>query len=225
MLAHHVQRTIVLKLALARSLTFSQLKPADMDNKGFMYHLNLLIKDGIVKKSPLKSYSLTAKGRKLGVSVGETLDDIVSRAYSLLFLVVRRKSDGAWLLYRRKNHPLLGKVGFMHTRPLMDEKILDTACRALLEKTGLSGSFIYRFSGFSRVFLGLEPESFIHFSLLFCADAAGDLAPNDPYADYFWDVDPDFANMDMLPNMIDLVKHIELENSEFFEEFYQLGEA
>lgn len=201
MLDHHLQRAIVYKLALATSLRFSELKPAGIENKLFDYHLKKAVRAKYVTKNSDGGYALTPEGRRLGIHVLDNTQALVDRAYSVLFLVIRRKSDGAWLLYKRKNHPLRGKTGFMHATPNSEEETITTAARECLEKTGVKASFKPLGSGYFRIFNENSLESFTHFTMLVGEDAVGDIAQNDEHAEYFWVSTIDQFNNDLLPNM------------------------
>lgn len=205
MLDHHIQRAILYRLALVPGLRFSELKPDELENKLFTYHLKKVVSAGFVVKSIEGLYELTPEGRRLGAHVLDKTEARVDRAYSVLFLVVRNKA-GAWLLYKRKSHPLLGKVGFMHTTPNAAEEIAITAKTALRTKTGLNGSFKVLGSGFFRIYEKSELESFTNFTLLVCEDASGSLQTNDELADYFWSETLDDYRSNLLPNMRILIE-------------------
>lgn len=217
MLEHHIQRSIVYRLALTPSLTFSELKPDTLENKLFTYHLKKTVAAGLVEKNSEGRYALTAEGRTLGVHVLENTEALYDRAYSVLFLVIRRKSDGAWLLYKRGSHPLYGRVGFMHATPNAQESSLESARRVCHERTGLDATFRALGSGFFRVFEGDNLESFTNFTLLVCDDAEGELQADDELAEYFWESAPDFSAQDMLPNMSTLAE-LYMQNEPFFVE-------
>lgn len=201
MLEHHLQRSIVYRLALSHELHFSELKPDVIDNKLFTYHLHKVEKAGYVTKNTEGLYALTPEGRRLGIRVLQNQQALIDQPESVLFLVVRRKSDGAWLFYKRKSHPLIDRVGFMHCTPNATEDTLTTAQKECMEKTGLSCEFTVRGSGYFRVFRDKELESFTNFTMLVCETAEGDLVQNDEHADYYWEQAPDFTNKAMLPNM------------------------
>ncbi len=218
MLDHHIQREIVYRLALLENARFSKLKPDDIESKLFTYHLKKVLAAGFVEKTKDGVYGLTPEGRRLGVHVFERLSDQLERAVSVLFLVVRRRSDGAWLLYRRQNHPLRGRIGFMHANPNSKEPTAETAKRVLKQKTGLSAEFTVVGSGYFRVFEGDNLESFTHFTMLACQDASGELAQNDEHAEYWWESDPNFLAKEMLPNMPSLAKAYDRGELFFLEE-------
>lgn len=200
-LDHHIQRTIVYELAFSEGMRFGELKPDTLDNKLFDYHLKKTIKAGYVAKNSEGIYTLTPLGRKLGLNALKNGQALIDQAYSILILAVRRKSDKQWLLYRRKTHPLLGRVGFMHAIPSAGQSILETAeqtCRIL---TGVKASFRMLGSGIFTVYDGQDLESYTNFTFLVSDDAVGEIEQNDPLTEYYWADDPDFTDPDMLPNM------------------------
>lgn len=223
MLEHYIQRNIVYRLAFASGLSFSELKPDDLDNKLFTYHLKKVMAAGLVKKSETGHYELTPEGRRVGIYISEKqLAFVANRPESVLFLVIRRKADGAWLLYKRTVHPLIGRVGFMHALPRADQTCEAVAAKTCFEKTGLSASFRVLGSGYFRVYEGDNLESFTHFTLLVCEDVSGTLQPHDETAEYFWMTAPDFRSSEMLPDMATLVAHYQTNDQFFVEETLQI---
>lgn len=201
MLDHHLQRSIVYQLAFASSMRFGELKPDDIDNKLFTYHLKKVVSAGYVTKNDTGEYTLTPEGRRIGKGVLKSDSRFIDRAYSTLLLAIRRKSDAAWLLYTRRTHPLIDLAGFMHAQPVADETATETARKTCFEKTGLTGDFRVHGHGYFRVYQQDKLESFTHFTLLICDDALGELVQGSELADYYWEVTPDFAASGMLPNM------------------------
>lgn len=201
MLDHHLQRSIVYRLAFSPELRFSELKPDEVENKLFNYHLKKVVSAGLVAKQDDGAYALTPEGRRLGTRVLDKQMAVIDRPQSVLFLAVRRKSDKAWLLYRRKTHPLRGQIGFMHCTPVANKDAVKSAAVDCLEKTGISATFRVLGSGYFRVYRDSELESFTHFTFLVSVDATGELVQDDEFAEYFWAENPDFSDADMLPNM------------------------
>lgn len=222
MLDHHLQRGIVYRLALEDNLRFSELKPETIENKLFTYHLKKVVSAGYVSKKEDGRYSLTAEGRRLGIRVLSDFQTLADRAHSVVFLVIRRKSDSAWMLYRRKIQPLVNRVGFMHVTPSPDESVLETASKLCAERTGLSCDFKPLGNGYFRMFSDDELESFTHFTMLVCEDAVGELKQGNEYSEYFWEDTPDFSDSAMLPNMKSLVTKYEAGESFFLEETLQI---
>ena len=201
MLEHHIQKNIVYTLALTDTARFSELKPNTIENKLFDYHLKKVIVEGLVEKTKDGTYALTPKGRRVGKDALKKNDQLIDRAYSVLFLAIRRKSDGAWLLCKRKTHPLLGKVGFMYAQPSFTEIAEIAAHDAVKLKTNLDCEFSVRGSGYIRMFEDGNLESFTHFTLLECTGAQDDLQQQDMFSEYYWEVNPDFSAPDILPTL------------------------
>lgn len=217
MLDHHLQRDIVYRLAFLDGARFSELKPDDVENKLFTYHLQKLMVAGYVDKGEDGLYRLSAEGRRIGVGAFRDRHMSTDRAYSILILAIRRASDGAWLLYRRKTHPLRGKCGYMHTTPIAMQEAPERASAECKEKTGLDGKFSVIGEGYFRFFEGEELESFTHFTLLKCDDIQGELMQNDERGEFFWEVDPDFGDETMLQNMVSLHELYKAELPQFIE--------
>lgn len=217
MLDHYIQKNIVYNLALTPSMRFSDLKPDDTENKLFDYHLKKVIATGLVTKNQTGEYELTPTGRRVGKDALKKTDHLINRVYSVLFIAIRRQSDGAWLLCRRKAHPLLGKVGFMHAVPDLDSTAPESAAAATLEKTGLQATFTVRGSGYLRVYEGEDMESFTHFTLLEAKDAIGDLQQLDSLSEYYWQTTIDIEDPDLLPSIPYFIDALEKPGLFYFE--------
>jgi len=222
MLDHHLQRGIVYRLALEDNLRFSDLRPDTVDNKLFTYHLKKVVSAGYVYKGEEGRYQLTAEGRRLGIRVLSDFQTLADRAHSVLFLVIRREGDGAWMLYKRKIQPLVHRVGFMHCTPNAEESILQTARVTCKQRTGLDCTFTSLGNGYFRMRSGEELESFTHFTLLVCEDAQGELIQGNEYSEYYWQETPDFTDSSMLPNMPSLVANYQAGDPFFLEETLQI---
>lgn len=201
MLDHHLQQAIVYRLAFSPSLRFSELKPGEVENKLFDYHLKRVIASKLVIKQDDGTYALTAEGRRLGKRALDKRLASADRAESVLFLAVRRATDKAWLLYRRQTHPLLGRVGFMHALPVAGITPEERAAKICAEKTGITATFSVLGAGFFESYEGEALESFTNYTFLIANDGQGELRQNDEDAEYYWADDPDFTDANMLPNM------------------------
>lgn len=221
MLDHHIQRSIVYHLAFADSMRFGELKPDDIDNKLFTYHLKKVVSAGLVTKLENGEYALTPEGRRVGKGALKKQSRLIDRGYSVLLLSIQRE-DGAWLLYRRQTHPLFGLTGFMHAQPVADRTILETATQTCRDQTGLDAEFAVHGHGYFRVYDNDQLESFIHFTLLKCTQIQGELHQSSEQAEYYWDHSPDFAAPNMLPNMQILHKMSEAPAGTFADKTFYL---
>jgi hypothetical protein len=220
MLDHYLQRDIIYKLSFVDNLRFSELKPDDIENKLFTYHLKKVLTSGLIEKLDDGSYSLTKTGRRVSTGVKDKAQDLVTeRPYSVLFLVIRRNSDDAWLIYKRPIHPMIGYQGFMHCNP---SQLVDSPAAAREQcriKTGLEGRFKVLGGGYFRIFDAEGLESFTHFSLLYCDDIKGELNDLDNYT---WVENPDFKNKQYFPTTETLYKHYLEKSSFYIEETYHV---
>lgn len=222
MLDHHIQRQIVYDLAFSEGLRFSELKPDDLENKLFNYHLKKVMVAGYVHKNDDGTYSLTAEGKRVGKGALKKQSRLIDRAYSTLLLAVRRPDDGAWLLIRRKSQPLLGLTGFMNASPVANQETVQTAAEVCREQTGLTGTFVPHGHGYFRIYRDGALESFIHFTLLVCSDIQGELRQNSELAEYYWDTDPQWQAPDMLPNMQTLFEMSQAPSGCFVEKTFDI---
>jgi hypothetical protein len=221
MLDHHIQKAIVYHLAFADQMRFGELKPDDVDNKLFTYHLKKVIAAGLVAKTPAGSYTLTPHGKRVGKGALKKDTRMIDRAYSILLLAVRRSPGGEWLLYKRQTQPLLGLTGFMQAQPVADADASRTAHQACLEQTGLAADFRVHGHGYFRIYRQQQLESFIHFTLLLSDVAAAELPQTAAANGYFFAKRPDFAGPDMLPNMQTLHKMCEAPAGSFVEATFE----
>lgn len=183
MLDHHIQKQILFRLAFEESLTFSELKPDDLDNKLFTYHLHKVVGAGFVEKNEDGHYRLTAKGRRVGKGALQKDDRFIDRAYSLLILVVRNQ-QGEWLLFKRASQPLLGYTGFMQAKPQNGIPVIVAAQQALKENANLEGDFSVAGQAFLTMNSEGKMESYIHATVLTCTNAHGNLQTQDPHGEY-----------------------------------------
>lgn len=222
MLDHHVQKLIVYDLAFADSLRFSDLKPDELENKAFTYHLKKVIAAGLAVKLDDGRYSLTAKGRRVGKGALKKDSRLLDRAYSILLLAVRNIETDEWLLYKRSTQPLLGLTGFMQAQPVAETDTRRTAHQTCFEQTGLRAEFDVHGHGYFKVTRAGELESFIHFTLLLATEHSGELLRTAESAGYFWQRTPNFGRPDMLPNMRTLHRMCEGPPGSFVEEIFAL---
>lgn len=220
MLDHYIQRDIVYRLSFADSLRFSELKPDDIENKLFSYHLKKALLSGLIEKLDDGSYRLTKAGRRTSTGVKDKTQELVTeRPYSVLFLVIRRKADGAWLIYTRPIHPMRGYKGFMHCNP---SRLVDSTLAAHEQcklKTGLNGKFKALGGGYFRIFDSDGLESFTHFSLLYCDDIEGELSGN---KDYAWVKNPDFNDKGYFPSTPTLFKAYSEKQPFYIEQSFEI---
>lgn len=132
---HHIQRDILVTLAAAASVRFSELKPKELESNSFMYHLKELIKIGLVEQRADKRYALTNKG--LAYIDGLTFTNKKPRKQPKLICILALKNDkGEYLLAKRLTQPTIGTWMLPSGKQHFGESTEDHAKRELKEQFG-----------------------------------------------------------------------------------------
>jgi ADP-ribose pyrophosphatase YjhB (NUDIX family) len=137
---HPIQKHILLTLAKNPKLKYSELKIKDVENDLFNYHLQYLVKQGLVKKEE-ERYVITDIGVGAILLVDSTGKEYKGLRASVLVYVIERKSNPIKILKQDKKR----KPYFMEKLPGIagkikpGEKVEVAARRKLLEETGLDG--------------------------------------------------------------------------------------
>ncbi|MGE5299261.1 MAG: NUDIX hydrolase [Acidobacteriota bacterium] len=97
---HHLQSHVVRQLMAHGEQSFSALKPADVENSLFMYHMRKLIARGIVAKTP-NGFQLTPEGARWANRSGAYVRPPELPRPMVQLLVVK---DGHVLLSERVSH-------------------------------------------------------------------------------------------------------------------------
>jgi hypothetical protein len=219
---HPLQRHIIGILTRNEAVHFSDLLEPDMESNSLTYHLQQLIKDGLVESPERGVYYLSELGKQIGRHSEERSDMLLRRARSILILAVQHAETGEWLLSRRLTQPLLHKVGFMHAEPQPKQTQEETATQTLKEITNLDGSFQYVCSGLQTSTHDGAIENFISFNLLMCNDAHGELRSQDDYYEFFWQTKPDWSDTSMVPSMPHLANTLAHKNPPFLHLFFEV---
>ncbi len=221
MIHHHIQKHILEHLTTHPQAHFAQMRPKDLENNIYTYHLHQLMKEKLVRKLDDGTYELTSHGKFAAIDISHRPREILEMAFSTLLLAVKNK-EGQWLLRKRLSEPLIGQYGFVHGEPTAEKPITTTAQDVLKEKTGLSADFTPKGSGYIRFHKNGELESFTHFTLLYTDNATGTLLPNVGNGENIWVDNPDFSSPDMIKSMPDIVSRLNSSEHFFAELTYDL---
>lgn len=133
---HHIQRKILAKLLYAEALGYAQLRPEGIESNHFSYHLDQLVKAGLVAKLD-KLYTLAPEGLKLVDRLSQ--EKMVERVQPHIATVISvTNSAGQTLLYRRGFQPYIHRYSFPKGKTHYEENIQQAAERELYEKAGLT---------------------------------------------------------------------------------------
>lgn len=133
---HPIRKQIVKSLMYADCLSFSQLKPKEIEANIFIYHLKQLINEGLIEKNSAGNYGLTLDG-KIFVDRLSTLNYSTRMQPKIITVVVCRNQQGQLLFYRRTRQPFVGWNAFPFGKLHLGESVLDSAKREMSEKAGL----------------------------------------------------------------------------------------
>jgi ADP-ribose pyrophosphatase YjhB (NUDIX family) len=137
-LQNEIKSHIILTLKTKEKLKYSQLKLVYFDNVLFNYHLQHLVKLGILDKDD-STYSLSKKGLELTSHItytGLTFPKFVNR---LKIYVLN--NDGSKVLYRqRKRYPWFGDTTAISSKVVMNESMVDLANKRVKDITNLEVS-------------------------------------------------------------------------------------
>jgi ADP-ribose pyrophosphatase YjhB (NUDIX family) len=136
-ITHHIQKHIIDVLMFQEVARFRDLRPPKVDTNLFSYHLKLLIKNDIVKKTTT-GYTLSTNGLAYVDRVSVVSKTVRTQPKIITMLVVQN-SEGDVLLWRRKRQPYINAwtlpYGKLHTE---DESIEAAVKRELSEKLMLT---------------------------------------------------------------------------------------
>jgi 8-oxo-dGTP pyrophosphatase MutT (NUDIX family) len=139
---HDFQISILRELLFKPNARFRDLKKVDVTNDHFTFHVNHLIKEGLVVKSEGK-YSLSDKGKEFANRM-DTDNLVLERQAKLGVSVHAERVVGGrrqFLIHHRLKEPFYGWWGFNTGKIRWGEKPEETANRELMEETGLTGKF------------------------------------------------------------------------------------
>ena len=201
---HRLQQHILGQLINNPSLRYADLKPAEVEGNLFMYHLRVLMKQGLVVKRPDGRYELSPDGKLYADTL--SLKTLTPRVQPrLVTLTVCRNEQGEYLLFRRKRHPMLGWVGFPYGKIHLGETVAQAAARELEEKTGIQAQLAHRGDGYITFIEQDEPVSQVFFHLFVGANPEGKLRTDPPSGTVFWGWIEEVGDK-LLPSVPDLLK-------------------
>lgn len=158
---HHIQMSILDRLAHGERLRYTDLNTYTLDGNVFTYHVKQLRIDSLIQQHDDKTYSLTQVGKAFVVN---RYEDSAWQAHSIFLVIL--ECDAQLLLRERLVQPMLGYTGFIHGEPVVGLSIEQAAAERVLLKTGLAVSPEVVSGGFITIKKGDELESYSHVVLL-----------------------------------------------------------
>jgi ADP-ribose pyrophosphatase YjhB (NUDIX family) len=135
---HPAQAEILRALLFKTDAGFSELNLTKLTTDHFTFHINSLVKAGLVEKT-VKKYRLSQKGKEFANRMDTDTKEIERQAK--LGVLVVAVQEGKMLLQQRLKHPYYGFWGYIGGKIRWGETVLETAARELKEETGLEAAF------------------------------------------------------------------------------------
>lgn len=185
MIRSKIQRTILSNCKFWQAgARYSQMRPGDLDNDLFNYHLQQLVKRGyLIRGKDL--YKLTEKGKSIATNIDDQTGDLSLNYKVSVYLCP--VIDGKVLLHRRLKHPQYGYAGLVSGKIAYGENILKTAEREFTEETNLKAKFkiIGNLRQIRKNVKGNVIEDGI-FYVCFTDEIEGKLNEKHKEGEYFW---------------------------------------
>ncbi|MBN1263747.1 MAG: NUDIX hydrolase [Candidatus Pacebacteria bacterium] len=137
---HQQQLKILDGLLFSLSAKYSELKPILMENSQFVFHLERLIKMGLIKKGRA-GYQLTTAGKEYANRIYVRDLKIIRQVKSTTVICACKEKNHQrfFLVYQRLKHPFFGCWGFPTEKPRWGEKLITAVARGLKEEASLRG--------------------------------------------------------------------------------------
>lgn len=183
---HTIQQQILTKLMQSsEKRRYSELMITGVGNDFFNYHLQQLVKVGLVGKNEAH-YVLTEVGQK-AITHLDALGNPRDFFKVSVALMVFRNDYTELLIQKRLRNPFYGEVTTVAGKVLPGEKIIDAARRKLLEEANLAATF--SFIGVLRKIkrnpeLMIFEDVFYHYCV--ASEPVGVLTEKNEFGENFW---------------------------------------
>ncbi|HOU75919.1 MAG TPA: NUDIX domain-containing protein [Candidatus Dojkabacteria bacterium] len=186
---HEIQIYILTSLLKNNSSTFTSMKPPDIENDQYNYHLKYLISQEFIVKNN-RNYQLTMKGKKFisNLDVFGKMQQFFK--VSVALFVVRNNPDNPsekqMLVQKRLRHPFYGDIHGFAGKIRLGETVVECTKRKLAEECGLIGDF--KFVGVHRkmkIFNNKLVEDALYHQC-YCENATGTLDYKNDFGEHYW---------------------------------------
>ena len=225
---HDFQISILRELLFKPEARFRDLNKVDVTNDHFSFHINHLIKEGLIKKVNGK-YSLTDDGKEFANRMDTDSLKLERQAKLGVAIHAVRKNKGKteYLVHHRLKEPFYGWYGSHSGKVRWGETPLITAKREFLEESGLTGKFtlkgIVHYHHFHKDGRLLEDKYFWVYRV---DNVKGKLKVKVPEGENIWMTEKDyrklknvFATVDEVKEMTDGKRFVYIERTRFVESY------
>jgi ADP-ribose pyrophosphatase YjhB (NUDIX family) len=182
----YVQELIIGRLITSEGLRYSKLRPEDVDDDLYNYHLQELVKKGYVEKNKDNLYVLSDKGKEHAQKF-----DAAGKFYGHNTIMIAAhvfNEAGEVLMQKRPRHPYKGDIyPGIAGKVLPGESFEEASSRKLAEETGLE--CIFTFIGAVRS-IRRQPDGSVFEDSIYhhCVgnDPQGELLEKTVFGEHFW---------------------------------------
>jgi len=148
---HEYQSSILRELLFKPKAKFSDLNKKDISSDLFTFHLNKLVKDGLVVKES-GAYTLSTEGKEFAnrMDTDSLRQEKQGKIAVALHAIRKRNGKTEMLVHQRLKEPFYGWYGSHTGKIRWGENPLEAAKREFLEETGLTGDFVHK--GITHIF-------------------------------------------------------------------------
>jgi ADP-ribose pyrophosphatase YjhB (NUDIX family) len=142
---HEYQSSILRELLFKPQARFRDLNKVGISSDLFTFHLNKLVKEGLVLKEKGK-YTLSTEGKEFANRMDTDSLKLEKQGKMGVALHAVRTVNGKreYLIHQRLKEPFFGWYGSHTGKIRWGENPLETAQREFLEETGLTGDFLHK---------------------------------------------------------------------------------
>ena len=194
---HDYQILILRELLFKPGVRFSDLNKTDVTSDHFTFHVNHLIKEGLIRKENGK-YFLTTEGKEFAnrMDIDSLKLEKQGKVAIALHAVRINKGTTEYLVHRRLKEPFYGWYGSHSGKVRWGETLQECAQREFLEETGLLGKFtlkgIVHYHHFYKDGKLLEDKYFWVFRI---DNVTGELKAKVPEGENIWMTEKQFKNL------------------------------
>ena len=130
---HILQKDIIDQLRRVDALRYSEMQPRHIESSHFKYHLDQLIKDGIVEQRSRGVYGLSVKGKAFTDKISD--HRINPSAMPKLITYTLLQDATSYYLYRKEKEPYRGLLNMIGGKMHFGETPAEASLREVHEKT------------------------------------------------------------------------------------------
>lgn len=181
---HPIQKHILLVLTQSKTALFTQMRPKDILNDKYNYHLKHLISQKLIQKEK-NVYSLTLLG--LQTISNMSIKGHVQQFFKVsVALFIVNTTENKILLQKRLRQPFYGDINSFTGKVKLGESVTDTAKRKMKEECGLNGDFtIIGIHRKMKYFKNVLVEDAVYHDC-YCQNPKGKLQELNSFGENFW---------------------------------------